>query len=162
MRLILFALCTMALLCRCGRQEEPHANIHYYLTTTADSSFDQLTFLFEYTRAHRHNEIRSVYLDPVWAKFDLNRPQTVYLGASTIETEPIKGYDFGLANAQIVKGKDTIPLKSQITFNDFSAFALLPSAQQEIHLTFLLDVDASVVMDSAGHDWMKPKFIIEM
>lgn len=163
MKLITFLpLLLSVLLLSCIRPEKDHATIHYYFTTTPDTTYKQLSFLFDFTRAHRTDEVRAVYLDSKVLSFTLNRPATYYLGESTIEPEVINGYDFGLYDFEVVKGSDTLPLSTQYNFSNFAPKYIPPAPQQEIHLTFVLDVAASIVLDSAGQDWMKPRISVEI
>lgn len=162
MKIAISILLLTMLTLSCIRPEKDHANIHYYFTTTSDTTFEQLSFLFDFTRAHRNEAVRSVYLDAKLLSFDLDRPKTYYLGESSIEPEAIIGYDFGLYDFQVVNGTDTTSLKTQYNFSDFAPKNISPVPQQEIHLTFVLDAAASIVLDSAGQDWMKPRIGITL
>jgi len=151
------------LLISCNKDEKEDATINYYLTTTSDTTYQRIFFQFDYTRAHRqqNNGIRTVYLDPTQVDFDLSGPEEVFLGSLTIEPEKINGYDFGLGQFRVVKGNDTLQLVQPFRFDDYTAFPLEPSEGEELNVNFILDVEASIVLDSAGQNWIKPQVKIE-
>ena len=151
------------LLINCGKDERTDATINYHLTTKSDTTYRRISFEFDYTRAHRqqNREIRTVYLDPKRVSFDLSNPDIIFLGSSTIEPENINGFDFGFGEFSVVKGEDTLELVQPVGYDDFAAFQLEPLERAVINVTFILDVDASLVLDSAGQNWIKPQVIIE-
>lgn len=147
----------------CDKNEKEDATINYYLTTTSETAFDEISFQFEYTRAYRQqkNEIRTIYLDPIQVEFDLNSPTEVFLGSSKIEPVSIDGYDFGFSQFDVVIGADTLALNPLSGFDNYADFPSTPSEGGEIDITFTLDVDASIVLDSAGQNWIRPLITIE-
>jgi|AntRauTorckE5430_2_1112549.scaffolds.fasta_scaffold13214_1 hypothetical protein len=147
------------LLISCGKDEKEDVTINYYLTTTSDTTYKRIFFQFDYTRAHRQENsvIRTVYLDPMQVDFDLSNPEEVFLGSSAIEQEKINGYDFGLGQFRVVNGNDTLELVQPFGFDDYTTFPLEPSEGEELNVTFILDVEASIVLDSAGQNWIKPQ-----
>ncbi len=142
----------------CTEDVPENATINYKMVVMPSQNFDFAQFTFEYTRAHRIVEdnkgIRTVYLDPKEVETSLAQNQTFALGSSEIEPEPINGFDFGFSPFTVVQNQDTILLNQPSRFDDFTAASLSPSPGQTINVTFQLDLDASVVLDSAGENWI--------
>lgn len=141
-----------------GRKQD--ATINYFITTTSESPFREISFQFDYARAHKSqlNQIRTVYLNPTVVNIDLMNPEKVYLGSSTIEPELITGYDFGLGNFSVETGSEILEL-NLLGFNVYTDFQLEPMEGDEMEVTFVLDVDESITLDSAGQNWIRPQFV---
>lgn len=159
----LLIFCILFILFACEVNEKQEATINYYLTSTSHKTYEYISFQFDHTRAHRNqmNEIRTVYLDPKKVNFDLSDPDKISLGSSTIEPEVINGYNFGFSSFNIIKQNDTIELAQPFGYNNYTEFSLEPSEAANIDVTFILDINTSIVLDSAGKDWIKPRIIIK-
>lgn len=155
-------LALLMLLLGCSDAERDDATINYSITALPDSTINQFFCTFLYTRAHHeNNSIHTVYLDEKPINFNLTNPIPISLGSSTIEPEKITGFDFGLEDAFVIKNNDTFQLVETYWFDDFSAFNLSPTKNEEINLNFIIDVNASILLDSAGKNWIKPKIMVE-
>lgn len=132
--------------------------INYYLTVISTEEFDSISFSFLYTRAFLNNSvIRNVYLDPKEINVRLNRKELISLGSSSIEPLFIEGYDFGFSQFRLRKDNRTI---DQFVWGFDEAFAkaeFTPMEGDTLDIHFELDVDASIVLDSAGKNWITPK-----
>lgn len=145
----------------CAEKEPENAEINYSLSVKSSEEFESMSFTFEFTRAHRHaedanGEIRTVYLDPLDIEAQLDETRNFPLGSSEIEPEPIEGYDFGLTEFTLTKDSSLINLLTPFAYDDFSAAGFEPQPGEVIHVTFILDTDKSVVLDSAGENWILP------
>lgn len=150
----------------CMEEENEDATINYFLTTTGTTEFKQVLLQFGHTRAHQqqpnqNRTIVTVYLDPKQVEFDLSKPEPVFLGASEIGPKEIIGYDFGLWNFKLIGEKDTLDLAQSFYHDDYSSFPFEPTMGEELNVTFVLDLDASLVLDSAGQNWIKPRILIQ-
>jgi len=159
---ILLAACEDGRFLANDRGRKQDATIHYFITTSSESPFTEISFQFSYARAHKSqlNQIRTVYLNPTEVNVDLGNPEKVYLGSSTIEPELITGYDFGLGNFSVETGSETLDL-NLLGFNFYTDFHLEPMEGEELEVTFVLDMDESIRLDSAGQNWIKPKFKVQ-
>ena len=168
-RNIIFFL-LIAVLTSCGegafldfnKKSKEDATIHYFLTVSEDATFDHISFSFALARAHRKelNQVRTVYLDQAQLNFDLSTPEKIYLGSSTIEPESISGYDLSLGNFKLGGGSEVTDL-SLIGISCYSDFQFKPEEGDELDIIFILDVSKSVILDSAGQNWINPKFEIQ-
>lgn len=151
------------LLISCNKYEKEEATINYYLTATSDTTYSRIFFQFDATRAHRkqNSEVRSVYLDYRPVGFNLGNPEELFMGSSTVEAENIDGYSFLLEEFSVVRGNDTLELVRPYGYRGYTAFPISLSDGEELNVTFTLDVEASVVLDSAGQNWIKPQMRIE-
>jgi hypothetical protein len=70
----------------------------------------------------------------------------------------LKGFSFGATRFNVHKGNDAIPL----FMNDFIYVEtdLTFESKDTLDITFELDLQSSVVLDSAGVDWMISKINI--
>lgn len=141
-----------------NKKSKEDARINYFFTTSKDSSFDQISFTFDYARAHRSqlNQIRTVYLDQSPLNFYLKNPEKIYLGSSTIEAETITGYDLTISSFKLRKGSEIFKL-GQIEVTFYKDFELLPKEGEELDIIFFLDLANTITLDSAGRNWIKPK-----
>ena len=75
-----------------------------------------------------------------------------------MEPLTIKGFSIGASRFNVHKGKEAIPL----VMNDFIYVEtdLVFENQDTLDITIELDLQSSVVPDSAGVDWMIPKINI--
>jgi len=142
--------------------DQKNVLINYYLTVTPTDRFDSLSFSFLYTRAFQnYTAIRTVYLDPKDIYVRLDKEETISLGSSTIEPLFIEGYDFGLSQFRLRKDNGTI---DQFIWGFDEAFAkaeFTPVMGDTLNIYFKFDVDASIVLDSAGKNWITPKIKLE-
>lgn len=151
------------LLISCAKDEPQQAQVNYFLSVEPTTEYDYLDFTFMYTRAHRlveggTPEIRSVYLDPKMMSIALNEENRFRLGSSEIEPIPIEGYDFGLSAITVTKGQQSFKLEKSVYFDDVARANITPAPGETLNVIFQLDVASSVVLDSAGQDWLNPRF----
>lgn len=160
--LLFFAI--MVSLFACNKTEEDKATINYYMTSTKSRNFDHVMFRFDYTRViYSHNDNQSfVELAPQNIVLDLDRPSEIYLGSSPAEPGEIKGYSFQISNVKVIKDGDTISLDQPYQYDDYSKTSINPPKGGFLNINFVLDVDASTILDTiTGDHWISPKIAIE-
>ncbi len=136
--------------------------INYYLTVIPTDKFDSLSFSFLYTRAFQnYTAIRTVYLEPKDIDVSLNKKETISLGSSSIEPLFIEGYDFGFSQFRLRKDNRTIDQFIWGFDEAFAKAAFTPVMGDTLDIYFEFDVDASIVLDSAGKNWITPKIKLE-
>lgn len=163
MKTIIILLIVLIVFSRCNKDEKIDAIINYYITTNTDTIYQNISFDVNFLRAYRqqNNEIRSVNIAPTRVSFDLSLPERVFLGSSNIEPGKITGYDYSFGNFRLVKGEDTISLIQLSSMTSFIDFEMSPSEGQVLDITFIMDVQSSLVIDSAGQNWIRPQITIE-
>lgn len=164
MKKLLLALSFSSLFFACQYEGDPSpkyagdATVAYYFSAKPSASYDVVSFSFHYTRAYMDNAIRTVYLDQKDVLISLNTPEPVILGASNIESETVNGYNLSLSGFKVIDGTDTLLLSVPPSYNDYYAAGFSLDKGELKSLTFELDVEASLLLDSAGKNWIKPKF----
>jgi len=160
---ILFAIGIM--LCSCNDStieeelkviESDNSFITYYFSVKSFGQYDRLSFSFNDLRADQLGKYyRTVYLEPNKISIGNNEQHRINLGPSTIEPLKIEGFSFGATQFYVHKGAEVIPL----IMNDFIYVKtdLDIGKKDTLHITFELDLPSSVVLDSAGINWMIPK-----
>lgn len=136
--------------------EDDNSLINYFFEVKSFGEYDYLTFSFNYLNADQLGRFyRTVYLHPKKISIANSQQHRINLGASTIEPLPIKGYSFGASQFYVHKRNEVIPL----VLNDFMyAEADLDVVKQDtLDIIFELDLESSIVLDSAGVDWLIPK-----
>jgi len=154
----------MVSLFACNKAKEEEATINYYMTAAKSRNFDHVMFRFDYTRViYSHNNKESyVQLPPQNIILDLDRPSEIYLGSAPAEPGEIKGYDFQISDVKVVKDGDTIELGQPYQYDDYSQPSFSPPEGGFLNINFVLDVDASTIMDTiTGNHWIHPKIAIE-
>lgn len=160
----IFLFAIMVSLFACNKASEDRATINYYMTSNKSSTYDHVMFRFDYTSViYSHNDKESIVeLSPQNIILDLDRPSEIYLGSSPAEPGEIKGYNFQLSNVRVVKNGDTIALDQPYKYDDYSKTSLNPSGGSILNINFVLDVDASTILDTVtGNHWISPKIAIE-
>jgi hypothetical protein len=130
--------------------------INYYFSVKPFGEYHNLSFSFNYLRADQLGRMfRTVYLDPNRINIANGQQHRINLGSSTIEPLTIKGFSFGATQFYIHKGNEIIPL----VMHDFIYVKtdLDLERQDTLEITFELDLSSSVVLDSAGVDWLIPQ-----
>ncbi len=137
-------------------QDPSNVLINYYFSVKPFGEYNSLAFSFSDLRADQLGiTYRTVYLDPVSISLAKSFSR-IGLGSSLIEPIAITGFSFGSSQFVVSKGNDTIPL----IFNESSAYInteLTFEGPDTLDITFELDLQASVVLDSAGINWIIPK-----
>ncbi|WP_421753927.1 hypothetical protein [Croceimicrobium sp.] len=152
------------LLSACSKEEESKsATLHYYFElSTEDSETRLVEFDFQYMRAHRSDprEIRSVYLDPGFVQISNQERQKHYIGASSIEAQFIDAYDISLSGFRLIRPNDTLELRLLNSPQDQIPCNIQPDKGDNLDLYFDLNLDRSLILDSAGFNWIRPQFQI--
>lgn len=132
------------------RKEQEKALIEYYITTKQSRVFKFLSFSLLWTRAHKENTYRSVYLDPIDLFFNTDSeysPDTIYLGSSEIEPGIIEGYDYWIVNGRCAIDQFIFNLLDKAYYESNASTCNILVKHGEIKkILFVVDVDESVVM----------------
>jgi hypothetical protein len=153
------------LLCSCrdamiekeiSRVESNNCLINYYFSVKPFGEYSHLSFSLNYLRADQLGTIyRTVYLDPSKINISNSQQHWISLGSSAIEPLAVKGFSFGATQFYVHKGNEVIPLVMHNFINVNTDFDL--KRQDTLDITFELDLQSSVVLDSAGVNWMIPR-----
>ena len=167
MRILIFViLATIASSCNIDSEEEDriiqdpsNVLINYYFAVKPFGEYNSLSFMFNHLKADQLGQTyRTVYLEPV----SINVAESfnkIGLGSSLIEPIAITGFSFGSSQFVVSKGNDTIPLilnESSVEVDTELTF----EGPDTLDITFELDLQSSVVLDSAGIHWIIPKINI--
>ena len=137
-------------------QDPSNVLINYYFSVKPFGEYTSLSFSFNHLKADQLGQTyRTVYLDPASVRLaeSFNK---IGLGSSLIEPIAITGFSFGSSQFVVSKGNDTIPLilnESSIDVDTELTF----EGPDTLDITFELDLQASVVLDSAGVNWIIPQ-----
>ena len=149
----------LVLLASCAKSPE-YVNIAYNITASDSSAYDRAAFKFTYVRAWTgSNVISSVYVESQNINLNLSSPQPHFLGTSGLTPTFIHGYDFYFENFMLIKGNDTLHLDWPDGSWPFSETSIDLNDGQDRTITFELDIDKSIILDSAGSNWISPKII---
>ena len=136
--------------------ESHNCLINYYFSVKPFGGYSHLSFSFNYLRADQLGTIyRTVYLDPSKISIPNGQQHRISLGSSAIEPLEIKGFSFGATQFYVHKGNEVIPLVMHDFINVKTDLDL--QRQDTLDITFELDLQSSVVLDSAGVNWMIPR-----
>ena len=153
---LLFVVCGVS----CSNEPED-ATIQYHFIVKNPGVYQSVDFSFLYTRAHTgENVIRTVYLPSKDMSFRLDEQFAYFIGSSIIEPEEIVGYDLLLGNFTIMESNQLRSLKTPVTFREYAKADIIPEPGKVLNLYFELDLASSVVLDSAGTDWILPRISI--
>ncbi|MGB3852653.1 MAG: hypothetical protein WA958_21995 [Tunicatimonas sp.] len=137
-------------------QDPSNVLINYYFSVKPFGEYNSLAFSFNNLRADQLGlTYRTVYLDPASIQMAESFSR-IGLGSSLIEPIAITGFSFGSSQFVVSKGNDTIPLILNESSFDVAS-ELTFEGPDTLDITFELDLQASVVLDSAGIDWIIPK-----
>ncbi len=130
--------------------------INYYFSVKPFGEYSNLSFSFNYLRADQlGTRFRTVYINPDRINIANGQHHRISLGSSAIEPLTIKGFSFGATQFSVHKGNEVIPLVMHDFMNVKTDLDL--NRQDTLDITFELDLQSSVVLDSAGVNWMIPR-----
>lgn len=138
------------------KSDNDHVLINYHFSAKSFGEYRHLIFSLDNLRADQlGTTYRTIFFEPVSISIAKNQQYGVSLGAHLIEPVDIKGFSISASRFVVLEGSDTI----ELLINDFiyAETDLIFESQDTLDITFELDLENSIVLDSAGVDWINPK-----
>lgn len=145
------AILAFALLPAC-QKPEPHPEINYYITAKASEQYDRVILGFDWISAVQERRditaSRRVYLDPQTVSLRTDGTQVpIFLGTDGIEVSQLRGYELDFRQHAV----EANGLRRELSRADIHEVIIrtyrdiLVTRETAITVTFVVDVDASVV-----------------
>lgn len=155
-------------------KEETIGKANYYITTTTSSNYNTLSLKFEKLSIQllEFDAIPSLITNQAQSiEFDLSNPQPIYLGSERNSFQSLKRdgspnkYEIRFSSSDYRLNTDTSEIilnhlidiyNTDFIKHDTVHAYIAPESQLDVNILLEINIDNSVILDSAGKNWIAP------